>query len=48
MHYVGTNEVLIDDLIVFNNETYRCYAPGDYNLWILQSRTTSKGIKTNL
>ena len=31
MHYVGTNEVLIDDLIVFNNETYRCYAPGDYS-----------------
>ena len=33
MHYVGTNEVLIDDLIVFNNETYRCYAPGDYSTY---------------
>ncbi len=30
MHYVGTNEVLIDDLIVHNNETYRCYMIGDY------------------
>ena len=30
MHYVGTNEVLIDDLIVYNNETYRCYMIGDY------------------
>ena len=33
MHYVGTSEVLIDDLIVFNNETYRCYAPGDYSTY---------------
>lgn len=33
MHYVGTNEVLIDDLIVFNNETYRCYALGDYSTY---------------
>ena len=33
MHYVGTNEVLIDDLIVYNNETYRCYAPGDYSTY---------------
>ena len=33
IHYVGTNEVLIDDLIVFNNETYRCYAPGDYSTY---------------
>ena len=33
MHYVGTSEVLIDYLIVFNNETYRCYAPGDYSTY---------------
>ena len=33
MHYVGASEVLIDDLIVFNNETYRCYAPGDYSTY---------------
>ena len=33
VHYIGTEKVLVNDLIVWNNETYRCYALGDYSTY---------------
>ena len=33
VHYVGTEKVLVNDLIVWNNETYRCYAVADYSTY---------------
>ena len=33
VHYVGTEKGLVNDLIVWNNETYRCYALGDYSTY---------------
>ena len=33
VHYVGIDEVKINDLINWNNKNYRCYANADYSTY---------------
>lgn len=33
VHFVGINEVRINDLINWNNKNYKCYADGDYSIY---------------
>ena len=33
VHFVGINEVKINDLINWNNKNYRCYANADYSTY---------------
>ncbi|MBL3520302.1 hypothetical protein H0A43_07425 [Arcobacter lanthieri] len=33
VHYVGVNEVEINDLINWNNKSYRCYLKADYSTY---------------
>lgn len=33
VHYVGTDEVKIKDLINWNNKNYRCYSNADYSTY---------------
>ena len=33
VHYVGIDEVKINDLIEWNNKNYRCYANADYSTY---------------
>ena len=33
VHYVGIDEVKINDLIKWNNKNYRCYANADYSTY---------------
>ena len=33
VHFVGIDEVVIDDFIEWNNKKYKCYADGDYSIY---------------